>query len=1300
MGPKPLAPAKGQSNLFSFFAKPSPGATKDAAVGALKTPSLTEMKKKEESSVQRSSGGTSSADVDSPFAGSFTPGPFANSQESAANDCGEGSGDGGEDEGLTKGKKPAVVVAKRGRMVLDDDEDEEGASATKKKLPVVKDEEEVWDGEDTDESAGEESDDYSDEGGSDGEGSGEDSFISEESDDRKKRASSRKRLPPAGAKTNPPKRAAPSSAKSGAGLVTPKTPKSSTSMSDLFDKCAATTSTSKGGAEQSYPDSASPTSTDKPAIVLPEGVVGQGSHEHNFWPWLTRDRKDKNMRAPDHPEYNPRTLHVPQSFLKEATPAMAQWWSFKADNADTVLFFKVGKFYELFHMDADVGMGALDLIYMKGGKAHSGFPEISYGKFASALVAKGYRVARVEQTETPEGLKERNDKKGGTKDKVVRREMCSMMSLGTRTYCHLDDTALLGADAGSSSSSVLYCIKESASAVAAAGEDVEEQLVPEYGVCCVDTVIGTVTLAQFQDDVQRSRLRTMMSKYAPSEVALQHGAHSAETVGAIKSLAPRAKLEMLRGAEMPAAAEAVEMLSRGQYYPEGAVPPVLQAVLAGMHQGGATALLMSALGGALWQLRRSLIDFEILSLGRVLAYVPTDDDAPSAALATAVQRESADDDESTLPSTMTIDATALNNLEVLVNNFDHSEKGSLWAFVNRCKTPFGRRLLREWLCRPLFRPRDIAARRSAVELLLGPCASGADEARALLRSVPDLERLLLRVHSNGLKKRGPRDHPDDRAVMYESSVYNAAKIRTLADVLNGFEVVLKANQAMRSGADASALLASIVLERFPAQQMQVLLKLFRELFDEKQAKKDGIIKPRPGVDQEFDAAKEEVAALEKELEEHLRQMKKETGISDLKYFGSNKDRYQIEVPMASCARVPRDWSTKSQKKTHRRYRTAEIERLLARLDEAEARVGLAQNDTLRRIFEKFDASRNVWSDAVACTAQLDALMSLALVSAAPSYVWPTISRRAGSALLDIRGGRHPMLEATMAARGGADYIPNSTTLGGAHRAAGQLCFAPKLMLLSGPNMGGKSTLLRQTCLITILAQLGCKVPADACTMTPVDRIFTRVGASDKILAGQSTFFVELAETATMLRCATADSLGILDELGRGTATFDGTAIAHAVVDHLVKRVHCRTLFATHYHSLIEDWTMDPRVRLCHMDCLVDGGRSTQPDLGGKASSSEEVTFLYRLSDGCSPRSYGINVARLARLPDEVIALATQQSHCFEERVTHAGEGIARRSQAAAYFEKLVSLVGGDVTGDEFAYVARELWERFASSPGR
>lgn len=192
------------------------------------------------------------------------------------------------------------------------------------------------------------------------------------------------------------------------------------------------------------------------------------------------------------------------------------------------------------------------------------------------------------------------------------------------------------------------------------------------------------------------------------------------------------------------------------------------------------------------------------------------------------------------------------------------------------------------------------------------------------------------------------------------------------------------------------------------------------------------------------------------------------------------------------------------------------------------------------------------------------------------------------------------------------------------------------------NLKGKSTLLRQTCLIAILAQLGSFVPADSCQLTPLDRIFTRLGASDRILLNQSTFFIELAETSAALRGATHRSLVIMDELGRGTSTFDGTAIASATVKHLVERNQCLSLFATHYHSVLDEWKHEPKVRLGHMQCMVE-----EREQGFQHDSDTNITFMYTLGAGTCPKSFGINVAQLAGLPQDVLTKAKEISSVFE-----------------------------------------------------
>lgn len=517
-------------------------------------------------------------------------------------------------------------------------------------------------------------------------------------------------------------------------------------------------------------------------------------------------------------------------------------------------------------------------------------------------------------------------------------------------------------------------------------------------------------------------------RFPPTEVLLERNEYSSETLGTVRLVAPKAAVdELCDDTEMPTDALAVvEALKKAGYYPSdskhkvtsqavptrdsnGIVdmeallqgtsrwPGVMKAALMGL-QNDSSVLMFYALGGVLWQLKRSLIDHEVMSMGKCSAYIPSDLDSPailagaSAAgdamgagfTASVAQVERALDsidfqyDDSTVdhapalaapstsesevaPTHMVLDAVALANLEVLVTQFDRNEKGSLWAFVNRTRTPFGRRLLRDWLCKPLFQARDIHRRTAAVKDLMGPLAEPAEKAKQILKGLPDLERLLGRVHSNGLNKRS-QDHPDSRAVMYEMPIYNATKIRIFADVLEGFERLAKVCQLFAEVEVQSALLARAVKAtsskregsgksydgRFPFEEMSQLLKHFRVIFDEKQAKRDGTIKPKPGVDSEYDQAKADCAEIENEFQNYIREQKKFTGINDLSYWGTNKDRFQIEVPISQVSKIPENWTSKSQKKTHRRYWTPFIERKLAELNEAEERLSNAQRDTMRR----------------------------------------------------------------------------------------------------------------------------------------------------------------------------------------------------------------------------------------------------------------------------------------------------------------------------------------------------------------
>lgn len=1074
------------------------------------------------------------------------------------------------------------------------------------------------------------------------------------------------------------------------------------------------------------------------------GVVNQaGTHYHNHFKFLKPDNiRDAEGHPASHPDYNCRTLKVDYREMEQVTgskltPASQQWWELKSQYADTILLFKTGKFYEIFHMDADVAVQVLGFSYMKGPVAHAGFPEIGYGGFAEKLVRAGYKVARVEQTETPDMLKERksNSKKGAKKPMVVNREVCSIVSSGTRTFCYMDDVSALDGDHGNFGIGPLLAIKEiiieDNNNFTDNNEDRDcARPVCEYGITVVDAATGVVTLGQFADDILRSRMNTLLTRFSPSEVLVESGSTGvSKTLMSLlqsmkTSILPSCMIEKIHETESFPQSNAIDAdvrsylqrpsqhvkpwhkdetlreLHRRGYYPRASKnqntssphegisrwPEVLKACV----EGGAD-LALSAFGATLFYLQRSLIDDDILSLGIVKAYIPpdpasisesrtTDNEKHSVPLslsevASEQQRQEDGTDLHDTPvfasnecavsmeseiSHLSLDGTTIANLEILANSHSNTLSGSLWSKINFTKSPFGSRLLRAWLLRPLFRKSDIDRRADAVEeLVSGAAAAAMSEARNVLSKCGDIERLLSRVHSmGGNGKNGSNNyHPNERSVLYETVIHTKRKVGDFSKLLNGLRALSLIPEIFDGIEIKSALLTRIVRTTddgglFPSKLTEAL-DWFFDNFDCKKAA-DGLFEPARGMDEEYDFALESINRIKQELEDYKNEMcssvlkpshlaKKEWAYVNVKI--DSKDKYIIELPI--YVQVPGDFIVKGKRgkgaKQVNKYRTPVVERLVEELERAYDVMKAGKARGMQLVFAKFDSMRTLWASAAQASAMIDALGSLAQASSKAGYSRPFIKDCSAddSPSISIVQGRHPCVEFT---HSGGDFIPNDLEMGYTKADEGA-----NILLLSGPNMGGKSTLLRQTCLIAILAQIGCFVPAEKCVLTPFDRIFTRLGASDRILLGQSTFFVELAETAAALRGATRRSLVIMDELGRGTSTFDGTAIASAAVKHLLERNRCISLFATHYHSLLEDWKGKPGVRLGHMECIVEEIESNVDVPGGNPKESN-ITFLYTLGKGGCPKSFGINVARLAGLPEEVLQKAKNVSLNFEDSI--------------------------------------------------
>ncbi len=1075
------------------------------------------------------------------------------------------------------------------------------------------------------------------------------------------------------------------------------------------------------------------------------GVLSKGEHEHNSLPWLQPDSiRDLNGRKQDDPFYDCATLFVPPGYLagnasyhsknftaRKITDSMSVWWDMKSRYYDCVLFYKVGKFYECYHMDADVVVRVCGVLYMKGDFAHCGFPEKAYGKFSRQVVKAGYRVARVEQVETVFAKEERrksNSSKEAKGKNMVKRDVCAIVSPGTRTLNVRDvvfDPLSDEDDKNEDKRTQLLSIVEMPSID-----------MVSIGVSCLDPTTGKIKMTQFVDDNLRSNLRTLLVQEYPAEVTYTRNRLSHETLMALKDYGSEFPLfhteqQLKKNINIDSPKEfadiAIKLLTQGGYFKNENIqeeskgdqiellpmPKLLEKVMQLIKESNkdianASMMVLSSLGLMLELLKRSLIDFEIVSMANVSPISISESDIWSMLLkkqeknkdkSLSSKEDKTENDMETdlsddgifisdpgteLATNMRLDGQAIRHLEILYNTIDFTTKGSLLEYLDHCGTKFGKRLLRHWVSSPLYNKSEIINRQQIVSgfvKLFNEKRNSLVDVRKAFQKLPDIERLLNRIHSIGVNKK-LKNHPDANAVLYELAIYDKHKIDSLAGAIQGLEMLNKCVKSHLQSAieeleienlyplikNEKEANSSVKWRTFP--NMEADIQKMHRLFDVNGAKREGKIVPTRGVSKFYDQACNQVEEIIKEIENELPKACNDLGSKKITFFTpkNGKDKYQLEVAesVLESRDAPSSWRFLGKRKGFRRYHTPKIKSLLDKLEPAELEKADALQDFVRALFAEFDKNRSKWQRAVSIAAEIDCYLSLAMVSASGSDDEPMSIPRildkqdikhkdsGDDVFLHIDKGRHPTVALALERNNAGRFIPNdiylgTSTSGSKHNKHG------KCLLLTGPNMGGKSTLLRQTCIIVIMAQIGCYVPAEECVLTPVDRIFTRIGASDNILAGQSTFFVELSETSNILHSATKNSLVILDELGRGTSTFDGTAIAYAVVNKLCSNeIGCRTMFATHYHSLVQEFGESDdnsssnsnsntiKVSLAHMDCVAI--KQDNPD----KQNGNQVAFLYKLVPGPSDKSYGLNVAKLAGVPDDVIQMAHIKSTQFEQ----------------------------------------------------
>ena len=526
--------------------------------------------------------------------------------------------------------------------------------------------------------------------------------------------------------------------------------------------------------------------------------------------------------------------------------------------------------------------------------------------------------------------------------------------------------------------------------------------------------------------------------------------------------------------------------------------------------------------------------------------------------------------------TLILDETAKTNLELFRTLMEGRKKGALLGVLDRASTAMGGRRLRHWLSYPLVNPAAINRRLDAVEALRDD-ADRRDQLRTLLQRVHDLERLNGRIAAGAA---GPRDLwslrislervPELRAVI--------AQVPALAETLL---------DRVRELFDVIALVATALVDDPPAQ-----------------LREGGVI--RAG----FDPALDELVELATHGKDWIVKMeareRERTGIGSLKVRYNRVFGYYIEISNSNLHAVPADYIRKQTLANAERYYTPELKTFEEKVVNAETRRISLEQEIYTAVRDEIAGQAPGIAEVAGALADLDALVALAELAHRNDYVRPIVDD--GDTIF-IEEGRHPVVEEAV---GRGQFVPNSLRLDREQNT---------LIILTGPNMAGKSTIMRQVALITLMAQMGSFVPARAAHIGVVDRIFTRVGAADDLAAGRSTFMVEMYETAVILKEATRRSLLILDEIGRGTSTFDGVSIAWAVAEHIHDVLGAKTLFATHYHELTDLAAVKPRAR--NYTIAVK-------------EWNDEVVFLRQLVEGGANRSYGIQVARLAGLPRSVV----------------------------------------------------------------
>ena len=797
--------------------------------------------------------------------------------------------------------------------------------------------------------------------------------------------------------------------------------------------------------------------------------------------------------------------------MAKLSPMMEQYFQIKQNYADTLLFFRLGDFYEMFFDDAKIASKELELVLtgrdcgQEERAPMCGVPFHSADSYIAKLVSRGYKVAICEQVEDP-----------ATAKGIVKRDVVRIVTPGT-----VIESNMLDESKNNYLASVFITEKN-------------------CGLAFVDVSTGEVHLDSTSSSDTVAHVLNRLGCYSPSEVIInKYGA-------SVKSIADFVKNRL---------SVDFQIVSEKDYDIHQLSDVVKQHISEDDNQYDEfekNECLLYAFGSALMYLK-GVQKNELENINEVDFYNEN--------------------------SFLTLDLNARRNLELTETQLRREKRGSLLWVLDHTKTAMGKRLIRSWVEQPLINYSSIILRQNAVEELSTDTIL-LDSLMGYLSEMFDIERIMTRI-------------------VYGSA--NAKELRTLSQTINQLHDIkaslVNSKSKMLSGIyddidlleDVNNLILTAICEEPPLS-----------------VREGGMI--ADGYNEELDSLRDIVTNGKGYLSAVEQSEQEKTGIKKLKIGYNRVFGYYIEVTNSFKELVPEHYIRKQTLANCERYITQELKEL-------ESKVLGAQERIVRLEYELFSAVRSQIADQLErvrhtarAVANLDALCSLAYTAVNNNYTRPIVDT---SDEIVIENGRHPVVELMLS---GAPFVPNDTTLD---------CRNNRIAIITGPNMAGKSTYMRQVAIITLMAQIGSFVPAQSAKIGIVDRIFTRVGASDDLAAGQSTFMLEMTEVADILKNATSKSLIVFDEIGRGTSTYDGMSIARAVLEYTAdkKQIGAKTLFATHYHELTE------------LEESIEGVNNYNTSVKKRG---DDITFLRRIVKGPADGSYGVEVAKLAGVPKTVV----------------------------------------------------------------